>query len=111
MAKVDAHVIQPEEYDEIPEVTDNDLARAVWRIGGHIVSEQEGRAAMAAAIRPGRPPASNPKRAVSIRLSPDVLDAFRAYPETSFSLLSSTPITRLRSGPRFKISPVAAMTE
>ena len=26
---VDAHVIQPEEYAEIPEITDPDLARAV----------------------------------------------------------------------------------
>jgi hypothetical protein len=26
---VDAHVIQPEEYAEIPEITDEDLARAV----------------------------------------------------------------------------------
>jgi hypothetical protein len=26
---VDAHVIQPEEYAEIPEITDDDLARAV----------------------------------------------------------------------------------
>jgi hypothetical protein len=26
---VDAHVIQPEEYVEIPEITDDDLARAV----------------------------------------------------------------------------------
>ena len=27
--RVDAHVIQPEEYAEIPEITDDDLARAV----------------------------------------------------------------------------------
>jgi hypothetical protein len=26
---VDAHVLQPEEYAEIPEITDDDLARAV----------------------------------------------------------------------------------
>jgi hypothetical protein len=31
---VDAHVIQPEEYEEIPEITDADLAHAVIRIPG-----------------------------------------------------------------------------
>jgi hypothetical protein len=29
LQRVDAHVIQPEEYAEIPEITDDDLARAV----------------------------------------------------------------------------------
>jgi hypothetical protein len=29
LQQVDAHLIQPEEYDEIPEITDADLARAV----------------------------------------------------------------------------------
>jgi hypothetical protein len=31
---VDAHVIQPEEYEEIPEITDADLVHAVIRIPG-----------------------------------------------------------------------------
>ncbi len=77
MAKVDAHVITPEEYEEIPEITDEQFAKAIWKIGGRVVTEEEGRAAMAA-LRPGRPRAENPKRAVNIRLSPEVLDAFRA---------------------------------
>jgi hypothetical protein len=34
LAQVDAHVIQPHEYDEIPELTDEMLARAVWKKGG-----------------------------------------------------------------------------
>ncbi|MEA5442138.1 hypothetical protein VB739_06195 [Cyanobium gracile UHCC 0281] len=29
LQRVDAHVIQSEEYDEIPEITEADLARAV----------------------------------------------------------------------------------
>jgi hypothetical protein len=29
LQRVDAHVIQPEEYAEIPEIADDDLARAV----------------------------------------------------------------------------------
>jgi hypothetical protein len=34
LQRVDAHVIQPEEYEEIPEITDADLAHAVIRIPG-----------------------------------------------------------------------------
>ena len=30
LAKVDAHVIQPEEYDELPEITDEMMERAVF---------------------------------------------------------------------------------
>jgi uncharacterized protein (DUF4415 family) len=78
MAKVDAHVIKPEEYEEIPELTDEFFDKGKYAIGMKPVSREEGRAAMAAALRPGRPRAENPKRAVNIRLSPEVLDAFRA---------------------------------
>jgi uncharacterized protein (DUF4415 family) len=34
LARVDAHVIQPDEYEEIPELTDEMLARGVWKRGG-----------------------------------------------------------------------------
>jgi hypothetical protein len=33
-ARVDAHSIQPEEFDELPELTDDMLARAVVNKGG-----------------------------------------------------------------------------
>jgi len=36
---------------------------------------------------------------------------FHCQPDTSFSRLSSTSITRLNSEPRFRMSPVAAITE
>lgn len=62
-AKVDAHVIQPEEYEEIPELTDEEFARAEFYIGGK---------------RVGRPPAANPKRLISIRLTEDVIQRWRA---------------------------------
>ncbi|MBB5755254.1 BrnA antitoxin family protein [Prosthecomicrobium pneumaticum] len=65
LAKVDAHVIQPEEYDELPEWTDEMFERADFLIGGKLV-------------RRGRPRAEAPKKAISIRLSQDVLDAFKA---------------------------------
>ena len=37
LAKVDAHTITPEEYDEIPELTDAMLARADFYVGDRLV--------------------------------------------------------------------------
>jgi len=51
-AKADAHVITPEEYDEIPEWTDEDFARATPMIGDRVVSEEEFRAAVRKILRP-----------------------------------------------------------
>lgn len=65
LAKVDAHVIRPHEYDEAPEWTEDDFARAEIRVGGKLV-------------RRGRPPLERTKEAVKLRLSPDVIDHFRA---------------------------------
>jgi|SRR3954453_20912522 uncharacterized protein (DUF4415 family) len=66
LQKVDAHVIQPEEYDEIPELTEEWFQRADYYEGGKLV-------------RPGRPPLlEGKKQLVSLRLSPEVLDHFRA---------------------------------
>ena len=59
LARVDAHVIQPHEYDEIPELTDEMLSRAVHKKGG-------------------RPVSTNPRVLVSIRLPADVLARWRA---------------------------------
>ena len=65
LAKVDAHVIQPHEYDDAPEWTEEDFARADLYQGDRL-------------IRRGRPPLARPKEAVKIRLAPEVLDHFRA---------------------------------
>jgi uncharacterized protein (DUF4415 family) len=65
LRKVDAHVIQPGEYEEAPELTDEQLARADLYRGDKL-------------IRRGRPPLERPKEAVKLRLSPDVLDHFRS---------------------------------
>ena len=65
LAKLDAHVITPEEYEEIPELTDAWFEKADLHVGGKLV-------------RRGRPPSENRKEAVSIRLSPDVLRHFRS---------------------------------
>ena len=64
-AKVDAHVIQPHEYEEAPEWTEEDFARAEIRVGDKLT-------------RRGRPPLERAKEAVKLRLSPAVLDHFRA---------------------------------
>jgi uncharacterized protein (DUF4415 family) len=59
LARVDAHVIQPEEYEELPELTDEMLARGVWK-------------------RAGRPISQNPKKLITIRLPADVIEKWRA---------------------------------
>lgn len=65
LARVDAHVIQPHEYEELPELTDEWFERADFHIGGKLV-------------RRGRPPKPDAKRQVTLRLDPDVLDRLRA---------------------------------
>ena len=59
LAKVDAHVITPEEYEEIPELTDEMLARGVVK-------------------RAGRPVSTNPKKLITLRLPADVIEKWRA---------------------------------
>ena len=59
LTKVAAHAIQPEEYDELPELTDEMLARGTINKGG-------------------RPRSLNPKRLISIRLTEDVIERWRA---------------------------------
>lgn len=58
LAKVDAHVIQPHEYDEIPELTDEMLERGTFK-------------------RAGRPIAADPRKQVTIRLRASVLERWR----------------------------------
>jgi len=59
LARVANHVIQPEEYEELPELTDEMLARGRVNKGG-------------------RPRSPNPKRLISIRLTEDVIERWRA---------------------------------
>ncbi len=59
MARVRAHVIQPHEYAEAPELTDEMLSRAVIQKGG-------------------RPYSPDPRKAISIRLPASVLAKWRA---------------------------------
>lgn len=59
LARVDAHVIQPHEYEELPELTDDMLARGAVNKGG-------------------RPRLANPRKLISIRLPEDVIQRWRA---------------------------------
>jgi uncharacterized protein (DUF4415 family) len=58
LAKVDAHVIQPHEYDEIPELNDESLRNGTYR-------------------PVGRPISVDPRRQVTIRLPQSALDSWR----------------------------------
>lgn len=64
--------------DENPELTDEWFARA--RPAAEVLREQFGAEAAAQLLKPkrGRPPKAAPKRATNIRLSPEVLEYFRA---------------------------------
>jgi uncharacterized protein (DUF4415 family) len=58
LARVDAHIIQPEEYDEIPELTDEMFARGVWKRGGR--------------------PLASPMKIVKLRLPANVIAKWKA---------------------------------
>jgi uncharacterized protein (DUF4415 family) len=59
LARVDAHKVKPHEYQELPELTDDMLARAVVNKGG-------------------RPRAENPRQLISLRLPPEVIERWRS---------------------------------
>lgn len=59
LARVDAHVIQAEEHEELPELTDEMLARAKVNKGG-------------------RPRATNPRKLISLRLPTEVIERWKA---------------------------------
>ena len=62
--KIDAHVITPEEYEEIPELTDAFFAQADLHIAGKLIQR-------------GRPKSKQRKVLLSIRYSPEVVNYFR----------------------------------
>jgi uncharacterized protein (DUF4415 family) len=59
LARVDAHVVKAEEYRELPELTEEMLARAKIKKGG-------------------RPLSLNPRKLISLRLPADVIERWRA---------------------------------
>ena len=59
LARVDAHKVMPPEYDELPELTDDMLARAKMNKGG-------------------RPVSPNPRKLISLRLPDEVIERWKA---------------------------------
>ena len=59
LVRVDAHTIKPEEYEELPELSDEMLARARINKGG-------------------RPLSANPRKLISLRLPVDVIERWKA---------------------------------
>lgn len=59
--------------DDPPEWTDKHFRHAQKSVGGNVVREAQG-----TWTRPGRPPKANPKKQVTLRLDPDVLEKFRS---------------------------------
>ncbi len=59
--------------DDAPEWTEDHFRYARLSIGGKVIRE-----AVGTWTRPGRPPLANPKKQVTLRLDPDVLEKFRA---------------------------------
>jgi uncharacterized protein (DUF4415 family) len=58
LGRVDAHVVRPSEYKDLPELTDETLSRAVVKKGG-------------------RPRSSRPRQLISLRLPPEVIARWR----------------------------------
>jgi uncharacterized protein (DUF4415 family) len=56
---LDAHLVEAKEYEELPELTEEMLARAKVNKGG-------------------RPVSTNPRKLISLRLPTDVIDRWKA---------------------------------
>ena len=59
LARVDAHRIKKSEYEELPELNQDMLGRATINKGG-------------------RPPSSNPRKQLTLRLPADVIERWKA---------------------------------
>jgi uncharacterized protein (DUF4415 family) len=72
-SKVDACEIAAAEYAEMPEWTEDQIARAEFAVGDKVIRPARGMLTRG----PGRPKIATPKKSVHLRLSPDVLEHFR----------------------------------
>jgi uncharacterized protein (DUF4415 family) len=84
LSRVDAHVVKRSEYRELPELTEDMIARATVNRGG-------------------RPRSANPRKSISLRLPADVIARWRAtgpgWQTRMAERLSKGP-TRTRPGRR-----------
>jgi uncharacterized protein (DUF4415 family) len=83
LKRVDAHVVQPQEYEELPELTDEMFARAVFK-------------------KAGRPKLAHPKQMISLRLPPEVIARWKAtgpgWQTRMAKRLETVPAPRVTSG-------------
>jgi uncharacterized protein (DUF4415 family) len=79
LQRVDAHVVKPSEYKDLPQLTEEMLARAVVKKGG-------------------RPRSANPRQLISLRLPPEVVARWRAtgpgWQTRMAEHLAKLPVTR-----------------
>jgi uncharacterized protein (DUF4415 family) len=76
---VDAHAVKKTEYAQLPEITDEMLARGRFKVGGKPVSRAKGMRAFARALRKaGRPKSANPREQIALRLPPQTVARWRA---------------------------------
>jgi len=82
LKRVDAHVIKPEEYEELPEMTDEMFSRTVFK-------------------KAGRPRSPNPRQMISLRLPPEVIARWKAtgpgWQTRMARRLEKTPLPRATS--------------
>jgi uncharacterized protein (DUF4415 family) len=83
LERLDAHVVKPSEYKDLPELTDEMLERAVVKKGG-------------------RPPSASPRQLISLRLPAEVVARWRAtgpgWQTRMAERLAKTPVPRAKSG-------------
>jgi len=79
LERVDAHVVQPEEYEELPEMTHEMFSRVVFK-------------------KAGRPKSVNPKQMISLRLPAEVVARWKAtspgWQTWMAQRLARTPLAR-----------------
>ena len=82
LVRVDAHVVKPAEYKELPELTDDMLGRAVVNKGG-------------------RPRVASPRQLISLRLPAEVITRWRAtgpgWQTRMAERLAKAPVVRAKS--------------
>ena len=83
LKRVDAHVIKPEEYEELPEMTDEMFSRTVFK-------------------KAGRPKSINPKQMISLRLPPEGIARWEAtgpgWQTRMAERLAKLPLPRVSGG-------------
>jgi uncharacterized protein (DUF4415 family) len=93
LEKVDAQPVTPEQYDELPELTEDWFEKAELHVGG---------------VKVGRPRSATRKMAIKLRLDSDVVKAFR---DTGPGWQTRMNAALQRAASRFNIGKSGARTK